>query len=150
MTAIVAMAENRVIGKDGGIPWHYPEDLRYFKKTTLGHAVVMGRKTFESIGKPLPGRTNYVVSATADFPGVEMLRSVRDVPRTLPDGRDVFVIGGAGLYESLLPECDRLLLTLVKKSVDGDTFFPASYSEIFRSFSIVETTPDLEFREYRR
>jgi len=125
MKAIVAMARNRVIGNRGTIPWHLPQDLRFFKRTTLGHAVVMGRKTYDSIGRPLPGRQNFVLTSGPEIPEVTTLRTLDEVPRTLADGVEVFVIGGAILYAALLPECDELLVTQVDGEPEGDTFFPA-------------------------
>ena len=149
MKAIVAMAENRVIGNAGGIPWHFREDLQFFKRTTLGHAVVMGRKTFESIGKPLPGRENFVLSSGPDIEGVTMLRSPGEVPRSLTDGCEIFVIGGAGVYDLLVPECDELFLTLVRLRPEGDTIFPP-FEEDFDAMEVLSTGPDLEFRRYFR
>src|SRR6478735_9056303 len=130
LIAIAAMASNPVIGREGKLPWHLPEDLKFFKKTTLGHPVLMGRKTFESIierlGKPLPGRMNIVLSQT--MPPRDDVRIVRDLAelRTslsrLPS--PVYLIGGAQLYESLFPQCDELLLTCLEKPYEGDMFLP--------------------------
>jgi dihydrofolate reductase len=148
MIAIVAMSPNRVIGADGRIPWHLSEDLKFFKRTTLGHAVLMGRKTFESIGKPLPGRENIVISRHASFPGVRMARSLDEVSEP-SDGRRLFVIGGAELYASLLPRCSELLLTRVAMEVAGDTFFPAFETE-FDEGEILETGANYEIRRHKR
>jgi dihydrofolate reductase len=134
LIAVVAMAENRVIGADGTIPWHLPEDLKFFKRLTLGHVVVMGRKTYASIGRPLPGRENWVLTS-GDLPGdparesLRLFRSPNEVPDTLPDGRKIFVIGGAAVYAALLPRCRELYLTRVHRSVPGDTIFPESALE---------------------
>ncbi|MBL0385248.1 dihydrofolate reductase [Tumebacillus sp. ITR2] len=121
ISLIVAMDENRVIGKDNAMPWHLPADLAHFKAVTMGHTVVMGRKTFESIGKPLPGRRNVVLTRQVDFSaeGVEVIHSLEE----LPEG-DVFVIGGAELFRELLPRADRMYLTLIRHAFEGDTFFP--------------------------
>ncbi len=130
---IVAMADNRVIGRDGGLPWRIPADLKYFKAKTMGKPIVMGRRTYDSIGKPLPGRPNIVVTRRGgDFPdGVDI---ASDVDTALAIARqraeeigtdEIMVIGGATLYEALLPHADRLYLTEVHEAVEGDTFFPA-------------------------
>lgn len=129
MIAVVAMARNRVIGADGSIPWHLSEDLKFFKRLTLGHVMVMGRKTYESIGRPLPGRENWVLTSgiLEGDPARDSLRLVRspdEIPDELPDGRKIFVIGGAGVYAALLPRCKELYLTRVDLKVPGDTLFP--------------------------
>ncbi len=148
MIAIAAMSRERVIGAGGKIPWHIPGDLKFFKRTTLGHVVLMGRKTFESLGKPLPGRENWVLSRAASFEGV---RVFRHPPEIVPpgDGREIFVIGGAELYAALLPQCREILLTHVDLSVDGDTWFPVFEPE-FDSGVLIESCPDYEIRRYRR
>ncbi|AAN56632.1 type 3 dihydrofolate reductase [Shewanella oneidensis MR-1] len=124
---IAAMANNRVIGKDNKMPWHLPEDLRHFKAMTLGKPVVMGRKTFESIGRPLPGRHNIVISRQADLQieGVTCVTSFEAAKRVAGDCEELVVIGGGQLYKQLLPQADRLYLTQINLDVDGDTFFPA-------------------------
>jgi dihydrofolate reductase len=122
--AIVAMAENRVIGNAGMIPWHLPEDFKFFKATTMGHAILMGRKTYESIGKPLPGRENIVLSRTMpETPGVTVIRSPEELKEPT-DGRDLFVIGGEEIYRLLLPRIQELYVTKVPRSIEGDTRFP--------------------------
>jgi dihydrofolate reductase len=129
---IVAMAENQVIGRNNQLPWHLPNDLKYFKATTLGKPVVMGRKTFESIGKPLPRRSNIVVTSNAAYSaeGVMVAHGVEQAIDmatniALNDGvSEIMVIGGAQLYAELLPKADRLYLTLVHAKVDGDAYFP--------------------------
>jgi dihydrofolate reductase len=148
MKAIVAMSRNRVIGADGKIPWHLSEDLKFFKRTTLGHVVLMGRKTYESIGKPLPGRENWVVSRSADFPGVRMIRELNEISEPA-DGRDLFLIGGAELYRALLPRCSELYLTLVKREVAGDAFFP-SFENEFAAAEILMETPEMVVRRFVR
>jgi dihydrofolate reductase len=126
--AIAAMSLNRVIGAGGRIPWHLPEDFQWFKQTTTGHVIVMGRKTFESIGRPLPNRTTIVVSrsGSANFPGVQIVSSLAalESPALELGAREIFICGGAQLYEEALPRCSDLFLTLVKREVEGDTFFP--------------------------
>lgn len=125
---IFAMDQNRVIGKDNRLPWHLPADLAYFKKVTMGHAIMMGRKTFESIGRPLPGRENVVVTRNRSFraEGCTVLHSLEEV-RQFAANRDdeVFVIGGAELFQATLPVADRLYITKIEASFPGDTFYPA-------------------------
>ncbi|MEO6034171.1 MAG: dihydrofolate reductase [Verrucomicrobiota bacterium] len=125
--AIAAMSENRVIGQGNRIPWHLPEDFQWFKKMTTGQIVVMGRKTFESIGKPLPNRTTIVLSQTNfRYPGVQTISNLKEIQGLLPDrvGRQIFICGGARVYEQTLALCSDLYLTLVKRVVEGDAFFP--------------------------
>ena len=148
MIAIAAMSRNRVIGADGRIPWHISEDLKFFKRTTLGHIIVMGRKTYDSLGKPLPGRENWVVSREADIAGVTVLRSF-DVITEPTDGRQLYIIGGAQLYAALLPRCSELLLTRIDREVEGDTFFP-EFESTFDTGEILETGPDYEISRHRR
>ncbi|MDX7920778.1 type 3 dihydrofolate reductase [Aeromonas media] len=129
ISMIAALAKNQVIGKNNLMPWHMPADLAHFKRVTLGKPVLMGRKTFESIGRPLPGRRNLVISRNLDYQadGVEMVSSV-DVALTRLQGEGVeelMVIGGGYLYEQLLPKADCLYLTRIDLAVAGDTRFPA-------------------------
>lgn len=138
VTHIVAMADNRVIGRAGGLPWHIPEDFRFFKATTSGHALIMGRKTFESIGRPLPGRLSIVVTrqpallqaaqAREDAPVVPVGSVAEGLAyaETQRDrwGDEVFVIGGGELYRETLAIAGRVYLTRVHQSVDGDTHYP--------------------------
>ncbi|HEY1081501.1 MAG TPA: dihydrofolate reductase [Prosthecobacter sp.] len=148
LIAIVAMAANRVIGCDGTLPWHYPEDLKFFKRTTLGHPILMGRTTFESIGRPLPGRQNIVLSRTLEpREGITVIRDVSEHPSACSGAETLFVIGGAQIYAELLPQCHGLYLTLVKKEYEGDTFLPA-FEDSFVLKEVLETTEDLEFRYY--
>lgn len=122
---IVAIAKNRVIGYQNKMPWHLPAELQYFKRITMGHPIIMGRKTFESIGRPLPGRQNIVVSRNTGFTatGVEVTHSI-DEAIALTAGADAFVIGGATLYIEALPRADKLYVTEVDATPEGDTFFP--------------------------
>jgi dihydrofolate reductase len=129
---IVAVAENGVIGRNNALPWYLPNDLKYFKQTTMGKPVIMGRKTYESIGKPLPGRTNIVITRQADYQpeGVKVVSSVeaaRELAESvcLIDGQEeAMIMGGAEIYALALPHTDRLYLTEVHADVDGDAFFP--------------------------
>ncbi len=118
------MSLNRVIGAANRIPWHLPEDFKWFKQTTLGHVIVMGRKTFESIGKPLPNRATLVLSRSgAAIPGVRTIVALSEIDLAR-ETREVFICGGAQVYEQALPLCSDLYLTLVKRVVEGDVFFP--------------------------
>ena len=121
------MSENRVIGAGNKIPWHLPEDFKWFKKLTTGNVVVMGRKTFESIGKPLPNRETIVLSRSGfAFPGARTVSSLDAIDPSDPAfaGKDMFICGGAEIYAQALPRCSDLFLTLVKRRVEGDAFFP--------------------------
>lgn len=123
---IAAMANNRVIGKDNQMPWHLPEDLRHFKAMTLGKPVVMGRKTFESIGRPLPGRHNIVVSRQQNLviEGVTCVTSFDAAKQAAGDCEELVVMGGGQLYAELLPQADMLYLTEINIDTAGDTYFP--------------------------
>lgn len=129
---IAAMASNRVIGMDNGMPWHLPEDLKYFKATTLGKPIVMGRKTFDSLGRPLPGRTNIVISRQQGLQlgGAEVFDSIETAltfaaQKAVADGVDeVMVIGGETLYRQALDQADRLYLTRIDAAPEGDAWFP--------------------------
>ena len=184
MKAVAAMSLNRVIGANGAIPWHLPEDFKWFKRLTLGHFVLMGRKTFDSIGRPLPNRTNIIVtrhprrlSREQRFQpafignwrprlsrsyqlGLERMTErdlwlVRDVEklvdayeRTRPQ-RELFVVGGAQIYERLLPRCTDVFLTVVFREVEGDAFFP-EFEHDFELVDVPLKTADFEVRHYRR
>lgn len=123
---IAAMANGRVIGMDNKMPWHLPEDLKHFKAMTLGKPVVMGRKTFESIGRPLPGRLNIVISRQTGYQpeGVEVVSSFEQAKRIAGEVEELVVIGGGQLYLQLLDQADRLYLTQINLDVAGDTHFP--------------------------
>jgi dihydrofolate reductase len=125
ISLIAAMAANRVIGRHNRLPWHLPADLKRFKRLTLGHTLIMGRKTFESIGRPLPGRSTVVVTRQTDYapPGVQVAHSVQEA-LSLAEVEEVFIAGGAELFAETLPLADRLHLTLIEKDFEGDTFFP--------------------------
>lgn len=126
ISIIVAVAQNGVIGKDNGLIWHISEDLQYFKKRTLGHAVIMGRKTYESIGKPLPKRKNIIVTTNSTYQadGCFSAQSLNQaIQLALPDD-EVFIIGGGKLYSEALAIADKVYLTRIHKSYEGDTFFP--------------------------
>jgi dihydrofolate reductase len=151
LTAIVAMTAGRVIGRDGTLPWHLPGDLAFFKRVTTGHPVVMGRKTCESIGRPLPKRRNIVLTRDPSWSaaGVEVIHSPAEL-QSLPglDGR-VFIIGGAEIYAAFLPELDDLLVSHVFAEHAGDTFFPEFESD-FPQSELLESHADFEVRRWKR
>jgi dihydrofolate reductase len=132
---IWAMDENRVIGKNNQLPWHLPEDLKFFKKVTIGHPVAMGRKTHESIGRLLPGRENIIITRNKEFlcNGCTVIYSI-DVFIDYCQGKEeeVFVIGGAEIFKELIPVVDRLYVTLIYDHFDGDTYFPEFSLEDFK------------------
>jgi dihydrofolate reductase len=124
---IAAMANNRVIGLENDMPWKLPDDLKFFKANTMGKPVIMGRKTFESIGsRPLPNRPNFVISRNAELsiPGVQVFQSVEAALATLQDIEEVIIMGGGQLYKQMLPLADKLYLTLIDANLKGDTQFP--------------------------
>ncbi len=126
ISLIVAMANNRVIGKDNQMPWHLPADLKHFKSVTMGKPIIMGRKTYESIGRPLPGRKNIVISRNADYQaaGCEMANSLESALELVADVEEVMIIGGGFLYQQALALANKLYLTFIDLTVDGDTYFP--------------------------
>lgn len=126
LSLIVAVARNGVIGRDNELPWRLSADLRHFKRLTTGHPIVMGRRTWESIGRPLPGRRNVVLSRDPAFAaeGVEVFRGLEQALEALQGAEEVFVIGGAAIYAMALPRADRVYLTRVEAEVEGDTRFP--------------------------
>jgi dihydrofolate reductase len=147
--AIAAMSLNRVIGAGNKIPWHLPEDFRWFKQLTTGNVIVMGRKTFESIGKPLPNRETIVLSRSQfSFPGVRTISDPGEIDLAA-ESREVFICGGAQVYAQALPRCSDLYLTLVKREVDGDAFFPA-FEERFQLAEEIRDTPDFKILHYQQ
>lgn len=131
ITIIAAIAKNRVIGNNNRLIWHLPADLRFFKSTTMGHVLIMGRKTFESLGKPLPGRTMIVISRQKDYltQGVAIAHSLPDALNMVPENLETFIVGGAQIYELALPIADKMILTRIDADFDGDTIFP-DYNEV--------------------
>jgi dihydrofolate reductase len=151
LTGVVAMTPERVIGRAGTLPWHLPEDLAFFKRTTSGHPIVMGRKTYESIGRPLPKRRNIVLTRDRDWSaaGVEVIHSPADLAR-LPDlGGRVFVIGGAEIYQAFMPVMDELLVSHLSESHDGDTFFPGFEAD-FPDSEVLEAHGSFVVRRHSR
>ena len=145
------MSRNRVIGAGNKIPWHLPEDFKWFKQMTTGQVIVMGRKTFESIGRPLPNRTTIVLSKSSwSWPGVTTASDLGEINPNDPayEGRKIFICGGAQIYEQVLPLCSDLFLTLVNRTVEGDTHFP-SFEEQFDLVSTVLENSDFRILHYR-
>lgn len=150
LTGIVAMTADRVIGRDGTLPWHLPGDLAFFKRTTSGHPIVMGRATYDSIGRPLPKRRNIVITRNPDWSadGVETLGSPDELA-SLGIDTEIFIIGGGAIYESFLPQLDELLVSHVFEPHPGDTHFPA-FEHLFSPPEVVEKHDDFEVRRYCR
>ena len=147
--AIAAMSLNRVIGAGNKIPWHLPEDFKFFKQTTMGYVLVMGRKTFESIGRPLPGRETIVLSRSGwSHPGTRTVASLDEIA-PLAAGREIFICGGAEIYRQALPLCAEIYLTLVKREVEGDAFFPP-FEDSFEEVSVLRDEPEFKIIHYRR
>ncbi|RAU22082.1 dihydrofolate reductase [Paramagnetospirillum kuznetsovii] len=138
---IVAVAANGVIGRDNALPWHIPEDLKWFKRNTLGKPVIMGRKTWESIGRPLPGRPNIVVTRQKDWSadGAHAVHSLDEAlalaERLAPDAAELMVIGGSALFAEALDRCSRFYLTEVRRAYDGDVYFPPVDSALWHEVS---------------
>ncbi|MED3727124.1 type 3 dihydrofolate reductase [Priestia filamentosa] len=156
---IVAMDDNNLIGKDNALPWYLPADLAYFKKVTTNHTIVMGRKTYESIGRPLPNRQNVVLTHSTSFQedGVTVIHSLDELKEMANhSNEELFIIGGARLYEQLLPVADRLYVTHIRATFDGDTHFPAFLKEEWKIIDSKEhkkdekNAYDYEFVVYER
>jgi dihydrofolate reductase len=149
LSIIVAMARNRVIGADGRIPWHLPEELKRFKRLTLGHHIIMGRKTWESIGRLLPGRTTVIVTRQRGYrvPGAKVAHSLDEAIAACGPDDVIFVIGGAELYAQALGRAGRLYLTTVDADVAGDTFMPDYAAADWREVS-AESFPADERHRY--
>lgn len=158
ISLIVAASSNGVIGADGGLPWHLPADFRHFRETTMGKPVIMGRRTHESIGRPLPGRDNIVLTRSGDYraAGVTVVRSPEEALAAAGDADEAFVIGGGEIYRLFLDRAQRIYLTRVETGADGDTFFPEPDE---RDWALVSAEPHpadechefaFEFRRYDR
>lgn len=144
ISLVVAMAKNRVIGRDNALPWHLPADLKYFKRITLGKPILMGRKTFESIGRPLPGRINIVVTQDQAYraPGISVAHSIDAALDAAAGAEEVMVIGGAGLFEQALPRAQRIYLTEIHAVFEGDTYFPGFDGAAWREVRRSDCAPD--------
>lgn len=169
LSMIVATADNNIIGKDNDMPWHLPADLAYFKKVTLGKPIIMGRKTYESIGRALPGRRNIVISRDENYipqgkgsEGVDVVTSVEQA-LALVDGSngndavsEIMVIGGGAIYQHCLPSAERLYVTHIKASIEGDTQFPnyddGSWQKVMSELRVMDekNNYDLDFCIYER
>jgi len=150
LKAIVAMASNRVIGRDGDLPWRLPEDLKWFKKLTLGHPIVMGRRTMESIGRPLPKRRNIVLSRSLDEApdGFEVIPRLEDLFGLVDGEEEVWVIGGAGVYRDAISLCGEVYLSYVFHPHEGDTRLEP-FEEEFELEEVLYRDEDFEMRRYR-
>ena len=154
-SAIVAMSENRVIAKNGSIPWHFSDDLRWFKHVTLGRTIVMGRKTYESIGRPLPGRKTVVLTRNVNsIPGVELCHDAEQLVTrwrrnaSFEQAAESMIIAGGGeIYRQFLPHCTSLFLTRVKQTVEGDTFFPP-LDAIYQFAQVVHENGDFRVEKW--
>ena len=151
LSLIVALAQNRVIGIENRLPWKLPEDLAHFKALTLGHPILMGRKTFESLGRPLPGRRNIVITRNSEYqsPGCEVVVTIADAIALCADAEEVFFIGGAELYAQVIPLVARLYLTEVQIKSQGDAWFPefdpTEFTETSRVHNLGEKGDSLLF-----
>lgn len=126
LSIIAAIAKNNIIGKNNGLIWHLPADMKHFRNTTMGHSLIMGRKTFESFGKPLPGRHSIVITRQKDwsFAGVTVAHSLQEAIAMAGGNEEVFIIGGAEIYSQAMPSCKKMYLTIIHHEFDGDTCFP--------------------------
>ncbi|MEC5126469.1 dihydrofolate reductase [Verrucomicrobiales bacterium BCK34] len=151
LKAVVAMASNRVIGKDGGLPWRLSEDLKWFKKMTVGHPIIMGRKTMDSLGRPLPKRRNIVISRSlTEVPeGFELVGSCDAAVELVKDEEAASVIGGAQIYGEMIPLCDEVLLSYVFHPYEGDTSLP-EFEADFEMTEVLFENDDFELRRYVR
>ena len=139
LSIIVAKAKNNIIGKDNKIIWHLPEDLKHFKNLTTGHVIIMGRKTFESLGKPLPNRKHIIFSQNPDFKvndeNVEVIHSLLQIQDLIEGKEEVFVIGGAMIYNFLMPYVNKMYVTEIEKDFEGDAFFPSIDETVWKETS---------------
>jgi len=149
ISLIVAMASNQVIGADNKMPWHLSVDLKRFKKITMGSPILMGRKTHESIGKALPGRTNIVVSRNSNFQaeGCHIYPDIMSALESFSECQEIFIIGGASLYETMLPEAKSIYLTQIHQAFSGDTYFPKIDSNDWAEVEHerIDNDPDVAF-----
>ncbi|MDH3413257.1 MAG: dihydrofolate reductase [Gammaproteobacteria bacterium] len=145
VSLIVAMAQNRVIGRNNALPWRLSPDLKRFRRITMGHPIVMGRKTYESIGRPLDGRKNIVISRNPDFrpDGVTVASSI-DQALALASDNEIMIIGGADIYKQTLPRADRIHFTLIHESFDGDAYFPEINSNEWKETTREDIEPGVD------
>lgn len=144
VSSIVAIAENNGIGKDNQLLWRLPADLKHFKEITTGHTVIMGRKTYESVGKPLPNRRNIIITrnTSLEIPGVEVVNDLEQALALCNADEEVFIVGGAEIYKMAMPATDRIYLTVVHGTFDADTFFPTIDTSVWKETDIVNNEAD--------
>ncbi len=143
VTIVVAISENHVIGKDNKLLWHLPADLKHFKDITTGHSIIMGRKTYESVGKPLPKRRNIIITRQAiSIEGCEVVNSVEAALELCKGEQEVFIVGGAEIYRQSLNLTDRIYLTIVHQTFEGDSFFPEIDPKQWKEVSREDHQPD--------
>ncbi len=151
LSAIVAMTSERVIGKDNDLPWRLPEDLKMFKRTTSGNPIVMGRKTWDSLGKykPLPNRQNIVITRDKDWTdeGATVIHSPEELPQLELQSQKVYIIGGAQIYALFLPILDELIISFIHQRHEGDTYFP-EFGDRFEDYEVLESYEKFEVRKY--
>lgn len=147
--AIAAMAENRVIGNHNTIPWHLPEDFKWFRKTTMGQTLLMGRKTFDSIGRPLPGRQTIILSRNQlSIPNTQTVNTIESI-ESVATSDIIWIAGGAEIYQLMLPKCSDIYLTRVHQKPDGDTFFP-EFEDSFTLDSVLESNTQFSIEHWKR
>ncbi|PDH25913.1 MAG: dihydrofolate reductase [Puniceicoccaceae bacterium MED-G32] len=147
--AIAAMAENRVIGNHNTIPWHLPEDFKWFKKTTMGQTLLMGRKTFDSIGRPLPGRQTIILSRNQlSIPNTQTVNTIESI-ESVATSDTIWIAGGAEIYQLMLPKCSDLYLTRVHQRPVGDTFFP-NFENHFELATVIESNAEFSIEHWKK
>lgn len=147
--AIAAMAENRVIGNHNTIPWHLPEDFKWFKKTTMGQTLLMGRKTFDSIGRPLPGRQTIILSRNQlSIPNTQTVNTIESI-ESVATSDIIWIAGGAEIYQLMLPKCSDLYLTRVHQRPVGDTFFP-EFENHFELATVIESNAEFSIEHWKK
>ena len=147
--AIAAMAENRVIGNHNTIPWHLPEDFKWFKKTTMGQTLLMGRKTFDSIGRPLPGRQTIILSRNQlSIPNTQTVNTIESI-ESVATSDTIWIAGGAEIYQLMLPKCSDLYLTRVHQRPVGDTFFP-EFENHFELATVMESNAEFSIEHWKK
>ena len=143
VSIVVAISENHVIGKDNKLLWHLPKDLKHFKDITMGHTVIMGRKTYDSVGRPLPKRRNIIITRQAiTIEGCEIVSSIEAALGLCKDENEVFIVGGAEIYKQVLHQTDRIYLTVVHQIFEGDSYFPAIDKHIWKEVLREDFEPD--------
>jgi dihydrofolate reductase len=143
VTAVVATSENHAIGKDNKLLWYLPADLKHFKQITTGHTVIMGRKTYDSVGKPLPNRRNIIITRQAiEIPGCEVVNSIQAALALCKDEPEVFIVGGADIYKQAMHLTNRIYLSIVHKQFEADSFFPEINKDEWKEVSREDYQPD--------